>query len=228
MNFLMDKATVSVVVHAHYLQELRAIAKALSWLTESKTLVFHVSVFFTKNLTRRQVYELLPRARVFKAPDFGRNFGTLLEAKKVGVMDQDFVLHLHTKRSAYTRPIVGRTWFWYLLLVLTTRLRLGMTTNSLYYPPLSLLFKKESRFIWSPVGQFSKPEVFMVPRAGCLVRFPIGGMFLAKTGLLSSWLDLVSQGGPIFKIDIRTHGETEHFLERHLGFYASRLFEIGG
>lgn len=221
--------TIVVHVHAHYERSLSFILKRIRKLHSSKALEVRVVIHATAGIQSALISKDLSQMSIHTGSSIGRNFGSLLEARRANQLDADLVAHVHTKRSPHIPFRLGSLWF-RILLMRTLRGRRSMERiarkvhrdSGIYYPRLDLLFRARSRKLGSPEGKFLKPEVVTLPsEMQSRFSFPAGGMFLADGEMLGQWLDLVDEAKPNFIEHSRVHGEPEHYLERHIGAFFS-------
>lgn len=223
-----DFRRLTILIHAHYEKELTLILKKLRKLLVSNRINCEVVILATDGISDQYFsYLRLNFPNVQRYQGLGRNFGSLIHASNEGFLTSPLTLHLHTKRSPQMPLRMGRLWLAFLLsrLVRSPKkiepvLKRVFESNGIYYPKIAWIFTKKSRQLPEHRDLFESPEILSFEKKeNSLLNFPAGGMFIVRTDKLNAWAKRVESAMPRYRAHSSTHGEVEHFLERHLGLY---------
>lgn len=215
-----EHQTVDILIHAHYKPELLFILSKVEQLRHIDKRSFRVLVFITDNLDLCYVKRMAPYAEIFEADAVGRNFSSILAASKMNLLKSEYVAHVHTKRSPHLPFAVGKYWFRYLVFwIFFWAKHSELSQRPIFYPRLGIFFRARSKTLWGPSGHFIHPDA--IDQSNKIFHptsrsFPIGGMFIARRSALQNWAQHILRAEPIFRMHQNVHGETEHFLERHI------------
>ena len=193
---------VAVVVHAYYAETFEEISASLRSIPFPFTLFVSVPDAQARQAVMRSVkrHHLPARLDVRICPNRGRNFAPLTAEFARDILDYEFVLHLHTKKSLYTgsdqtawrdelvHSLVGSP----ALVTASLRLFQDRSDIGLLYPvtttSLSYWAHHWLRNSGQAAGLFTRLGVDSYPREGYF-PYPVGGMFWARVEAIRPLLE---------------------------------------
>ena len=226
--------SVAVTAHIFYPEFVGRLGLIMSNFPEGYFFVSTSSPEIESEI-RSLLLEKGVKGRVVLAPNKGRNFGPLLVEFRRDLMEFDFFIHLHSKRSAHSHEVLGKTWAdrcWALLgenrslLIRMFSIFESDDRIALAYPDVSdLLSPANFRF-----GANRKPALVLAERMSLgneelalgSLPFPAGGMFFARTAAMQKLLDAEFNYSDFPGESGQKDGTPQHALERLVGYLGAK------
>jgi lipopolysaccharide biosynthesis protein len=173
-----------------------------------------------------RVFAKLPNCKVIAVANRGRNFGALIEILE-HVQDDQFLLHVHSKKSPHMDELRRDQWRSALFEGLLSRSHVRdamaiMQTHSdvgIYYPTAEKVISPLS-YSWNANSDFARPLLAKLGVPFLQIRFPYpaGGMFIATPWLVEKLRELSLDERDFPNEPLPIDGSVAHALERILGF----------
>jgi FMN phosphatase YigB (HAD superfamily) len=213
------------VLHAFYLEGLDDMLDAVASLDEPVTVAVSVASPSAARRARRAIRRRLGRSaqqHVVVVENRGRNFAPLVVSMADVVRAHEFVVHLHSKRSAYSS--VGDPWRQHLLAALSGENGRSALATLRNEPAVGLVMPTRwpGLSVWAQHwlrnaehGRALYGRLGLDPRlVGGYVDYPVGGMFTARVAALRPLLDLGLRFDDFEPEDAQIDGTLAHALER--------------
>lgn len=234
---------IAFVVHLHFAEYLPLLLRRMELfnLNQSWSLFVSTSNEAIFDTLQKAMLERGIRGRVVKIPNRGRNFSPLLVEFSQDILQNEFLVHLHSKRSTHMSARMAKDWSldsWKLLFLQDQLMRMWISGFQLrdslglvYAEPRNLV--RNINLTWgrdfSHLQKWTEGLNLVAPTS--LFRyldFPAGGMFAARVEALRPLLRTSFAYEDFPKETGQVDGTLQHAIERAIGaVVTSSGFEIG-
>jgi lipopolysaccharide biosynthesis protein len=224
-----EKTKLVITAHIYYEEFLLDFMKQLPIINKLGLILVTTPNGNFKRVLDKEFVKSGIRGRVIKSANRGRNFGPLFTELADEILRHDFLIHVHSKRSAHASTGVGEDWasrnMNFLLhpkKIVQMLEAFGQDNNvGIIYPDCFDLIRKIN-FRWGasirPTKKFFKDKPgFEQVRWKGRIDFPAGGMFAARVSAIREMLELDWAYEDFPKECGQLDGTLQHGVERMLG-----------